>query len=88
MHWLLHFKQGWCNNYFALSATAQHYYSYTKQDLECRHEATEPAWLSRIAESPVLWPGSGMVNWSMLTSNVYYLATGEADRNNKLMPTC
>ena len=44
MHWLLHFKQGWCNNYFALSAedvnsTALLYVatpnkSYTKQDLE------------------------------------------------------
>ena len=28
-----------------------------------------------------------MVNWSILTSNVYCLAKGEADRNNKLMST-
>ena len=44
------------------------------------------AGLSRRTESPVLWHKK-MVNWSILTSNVYCLATGEADQNNKLMST-
>ena len=35
-NWLLDFKQGWCNNYFALGAEdANSTVRYTKQELEC-----------------------------------------------------
>ena len=78
MHWLLHSKQGWSGVIIILHLPTAQYStttnkSYTKQELECMKQLNQ--WHKKMA------------NWSVLTSNVYRLATGEADRNNKLMST-